>query len=155
MTRKRLFLPIIALVAILALAACGAPLIETPATPTPEATTPPEPTAAPTQVAESIMPEKPLTPEEQKIAEQATAILAKELNVVPEDVTILEVTHVTWRDSSLGCPEQGMMYTQVITPGYRVKAEVNGETYAVHMNEKGVGKICPANRARPPLEPAD
>jgi len=153
MTRKAVLLPIMILVLALALAACGAPIIETPDTPTPAATPTPEPTPEPTKVAESIMPETPLSPEEQKAADKAREILADELKIDPEDVTIVEVKRVTWRDGSLGCPKPGMMYTQVITPGFKVTAEVDGKTYSIHMDERGNGLVCPEDQAKPPLEP--
>ena len=98
---------------------------------------------------ESIMPESTLSPELQTVAKQATAILVETLGVTPDDVTILEIERVTWRDGSLGCPKPGMMYTQVITPGYLVKAEVKGEFRMVHMDEKGHGVVCSSDSAKP------
>ena len=34
-----------------------------------------------------------------------------------EMIRIVRAEHVTWSDSSLGCPEPGMMYVQVLTTG--------------------------------------
>ena len=34
-----------------------------------------------------------------------------------------------WPNGGLGCPEAGMMYTDVITPGYRVVIEAGGTEY--------------------------
>jgi hypothetical protein len=155
MNRKQTFLIITMLLFALALTACGgAPVIPSD-TPTPVVTPTMEPTSQPTQVAESLMPETSLSPEQQEAADKAKTILADELKVDPDAVTILEVKHVTWRDGSLGCPKPGMMYTQVITPGYLVKAEVDGEIHMVHMDERGNGVVCSQDQARPPLEPAD
>jgi len=39
---------------------------------------------------------------------------------------------VEWRDSSLGCPEPGRMYLQVITPGYRIVLRAGGKLYEYH-----------------------
>ena len=131
----------------LALAACGAP----PSLPEDSA-----PAAAPVQPVDEAspggekMPEATLSPELQPMADKATDILAETLSVSPEDVTILDIQRVEWRDASLGCPKPGMMYAQVITPGYLVKAEVKGETQMVHMNEAGHGVVCPPDRAKPP-----
>ena len=97
------------------------------------------------------MPENKLPPELQTVADKATTLLASALNVAPEDVTILQVQHVQWSDASLGCPKAGYMYAQMITPGYLVKAEVNGEEQAVHMDEKGNGVACPPERAKAPI----
>jgi len=101
------------------------------------------------------MPENKLSPELQTVADNAMNILTTTLDVTPEDVTILKIQHVDWSDASLGCPKEGYMYAQVITPGYLVKAEVNGEEQAVHMNEKGNGVVCPPDRAKPPIRAAD
>ncbi len=46
-----------------------------------------------------------------------------------------------WNDSSLGCPEPGMMYAQVITPGYLIVLEVNGQEFNYHASETSV-KLC-------------
>ncbi len=44
---------------------------------------------------------------------------------------------VQWSDASLGCPEEGMMYAQVITPGYKLVFDFDGTSYAVHTNSDG------------------
>ncbi len=100
------------------------------------------------------MPEATISPELQPMADNAMDILAQTLNVSPEDVTILDIQRVEWRDASLGCPKPGMMYAQVITPGYLIKAKVNGEAQMIHMNEAGRGVVCPPDRAKPPYSAA-
>ncbi|MSP13335.1 MAG: hypothetical protein EXR62_10320 [Chloroflexi bacterium] len=47
------------------------------------------------------------------------------------------VSEIEWRDSSLGCPEPGKMYLQVIIPGYRVVLQKNGETIEIHTDKSG------------------
>ena len=37
-----------------------------------------------------------------------------------------------WSDASLGRPQPGMMYAQVITPGYLVVLEADGQQYTYH-----------------------
>ncbi len=155
MFRKLIFLSLIILVAALTLTACGAP----PALSQNDSASAPAPTqmTKPTAEPESIMsetkptPEATLSPEMQSVADEATTILSKTLDASPEDITILEIHRVEWRDASLGCPQPGMMYAQVITPGYLVKAEVDGEEQMVHMNEKGHGVVCPPDQAQPPI----
>ncbi len=51
---------------------------------------------------------------------------------------MVKVEAVTWGDTSLGCPQPGMMYAQVMTPGWRVTVEHarEGKRYDVHMAEK-------------------
>ena len=140
MSRNLLSISLIFL--ILALAACGAPppLPQNDSTPTDS-----------TASSEQPMPKVTFSPELQTTADKATTILSDALDVSPDDITILEVQRVEWSDASLGCPESGMMYAQVITPGYLVTAEVKGEEQMVHMNEKGHGVVCPPERAQPPI----
>ena len=40
-------------------------------------------------------------------------------------------------NASLGCPKEGMAYTQVITPGYKLIFDLAGTPYAVHTNSDG------------------
>jgi hypothetical protein len=60
------------------------------------------------------------------------ADLAGQLDIAAEAITVRSVEAVEWPDSSLGCPGPGMMYAQVITPGYRIVLEANGQSYAYH-----------------------
>lgn len=48
---------------------------------------------------------------------------------------------VQWPDTSLGCAEEGMMYAQVITHGYRVLIQAGARLYRVHVG-KGRAVIC-------------
>jgi hypothetical protein len=59
----------------------------------------------------------------------------------PQAVKIISVTEADFSDSSLGCPEPGMAYMQVITRGYRVVAEYDGLQYDVRGSGKR-GIVC-------------
>jgi hypothetical protein len=69
---------------------------------------------------------------------QAIANLAARLGVDREEITVVSVEYVEWPDTSLGCPEPGQMYLQVITPGYRIILEVRGRTYEYHSDRRQV-----------------
>jgi hypothetical protein len=58
--------------------------------------------------------------------------LADSLSCDPQSVDVVSVEEMEWSDSSLGCPQPGMMYMQMITPGYRVTLEHNGQRYTFH-----------------------
>ena len=62
----------------------------------------------------------------------AIADMAAHLNVQPEQVTVVGLEEVTWSDASLGCPLPGMMYAQVLVPGYRVTLEAVGRRFEYH-----------------------
>jgi hypothetical protein len=58
--------------------------------------------------------------------------LARKLGLASEAIRVVSVEAVEWRDTSLGCPQPGMMYAQVITPGYRVVLQAGGQRYDYH-----------------------
>ena len=70
--------------------------------------------------------------------ELAVADLAGRLGIKPTAITVREVIEVEWPDASLGCPQPGMMYAQVITPGQRIVLEANGLTYEYHATQSSV-----------------
>ena len=41
-------------------------------------------------------------------------------------------------DGSLGCPQPGMNYVMMITPGYLIMLEANGQAYEYHTSMNGV-----------------
>ena len=52
---------------------------------------------------------------------------------MPEESILVEsVEAVQWPDSSLGCPQPGMLYAQVVTPGYLIVLAVEDQTYEYH-----------------------
>lgn len=69
-------------------------------------------------------------------------IAAAELGLSPDAITVESVEELDWPDASLGCPQPGMLYAQVITPGYRVIVTAGGQTYAVHLDAGGRGRVC-------------
>jgi hypothetical protein len=76
------------------------------------------------------------------------------------DSSLLTVTRaepVTWHDSSLGCPQPGIQYLQVLTPGYQVELHGAQENYLVHVaaNRSVVcsGKAGAGARLARPLTP--
>jgi hypothetical protein len=63
----------------------------------------------------------------------ARVALAQKQGVKAEALEVVHVEPVQWPDASLGCPEKGRMYLQMITPGYRVRLRVGGTIQAVHV----------------------
>jgi hypothetical protein len=73
------------------------------------------------------------------VAEFITQIqtnLAQELGVSPADIILVRSEAVEWSDSSLGCPEPGQTYVQVITPGYRIVMAVEETRYQYHADQQ-------------------
>jgi hypothetical protein len=44
----------------------------------------------------------------------------------------VEAASVTWPNASLGCPQKGMVYADVLTPGYLIIVSVRDKTYEYH-----------------------
>jgi len=71
--------------------------------------------------------------DQQELAALAINTLAAHLSVEPGEITLQSLSPVDWPDSSLGCPQPGMSYLQVITPGHKALLQHRGKTYEVHM----------------------
>jgi len=56
-------------------------------------------------------------------------------------VLILSVEAMEFGDTSLGCPQPGMAYLQVVTAGYKVVAEYAGKNFDVRV-AGGRSLIC-------------
>jgi hypothetical protein len=63
------------------------------------------------------------------------------LGISQEAITVVSAQAMTWNDSSLGCPVAGMMYTQVITPGYQIILKANGVEYD-YRTDQSYFRIC-------------
>ncbi len=74
--------------------------------------------------------------------ELATDDLIQKTGVAPKTVRLVSVETVQWSDASLGCPKPGMMYAQVITPGFLVVLEAMGEEYEYHTDEGRFVVLC-------------
>jgi hypothetical protein len=68
--------------------------------------------------------------------------LAGRLSIPLEEITLIEFTAVEWSDSSMDCPEPGMSYLQVITPGYRIILQANNNSYEYHSNRDSYFVYC-------------
>ncbi|MFW6042635.1 MAG: hypothetical protein ACOC9C_03015, partial [Chloroflexota bacterium] len=114
------------------LAGCTAATDEPAAAPEPTATTPVEEPPADSATA---------TPEAVQVGaeaiEAATDSLSEMLDVDESEITIDTITDMEWPDACLGLPEADEMCAQVITPGYLIVLEVDGEVYEVRTDREG------------------
>ncbi|MEM7129952.1 MAG: hypothetical protein AAF702_26720 [Chloroflexota bacterium] len=93
-----------------------------------------EAAAAPEQEGSNAMVE--LTGIQQILGQRAQEDLAAELGVAVDEVSVTAVEAMDWPDSSLGCPEEGMMYAQVITSGYRFTLQAGETEYKYHTADR-------------------
>jgi hypothetical protein len=85
-------------------------------------------------------------------AQEITALvrqdLAERLQMGQGEISVVKVSKVDWPDASLGCPQPGTMYAQVITPGYQIELQVGGREYTYHT---GGGKFVLCENGEPAL----
>ncbi len=79
---------------------------------------------------ETTMPTSGMAPDE--LIQQVTEQLAGETNLDLASIAVVSAERVEWADASLGCPQSGQLYPQVITPGYRIVLEAEGQQYEFH-----------------------
>jgi hypothetical protein len=70
---------------------------------------------------------------QEQAIELAEEELVRHLGSDKEPIEVVEAERVTWSDASLGCPRKGMMYAQVLTPGYQVILRAGEVEYDVHI----------------------
>ncbi|RME74611.1 MAG: hypothetical protein D6784_09525, partial [Chloroflexi bacterium] len=103
----------------------------------------PTPTRLPAEIVEPVSPVSPVSPvpvqseakmttpptdanippESREPLAAAIADLAERLGLSPDEIQIVSIEAEQWPDTSLGCPREGYMYAQVITPGFRIVLE--------------------------------
>src|SRR5262245_58078822 len=111
----------------IALAGCGASQVNTGDTPTLPSSAPKEtdslstPSPAAPKEWDDMPKDPPLPfaadPGPQALIEIAKVDLAQRLSIPASQIKAIETNEVFWPDASLGCPQPGMAYSQVLTPG--------------------------------------
>lgn len=86
---------------------------------------------------------------------RAAIDLAGAMNVDVGEVEVVTIEPVQWRDGSLGCPQPGRNYPAVITPGFRIILEVDGDQVEYHTNLDGTVLVQCSGDARLPIDTAD
>ncbi len=84
----------------------------------------------------------------QSLIESAKADLATRLAISADDIILLEASSVVWPDTSLGCPQPGMQYAQVLTPGYLIRLGAGTQAYEYHTSRETTVLYC-ANPSPP------
>jgi len=75
---------------------------------------------------------------------------AQRTQLPPDKLQVTLAEAVTWPDGSLGCPQPGMEYTQVLVDGYRIRILAGAVTLEYHASVRGQPFLCPAARIREP-----
>jgi len=130
---KRLLLVVLLVLAVGL--GCGA----LPATPT-------SPLSPPTKPPTGAGGEPLVPPTAEQVVALARRDLAQRLKRTEATIQVASIEAVDWSDASLGCPEPGMAYAQVITPGYRLILTVNGERHEYHTDQGQRAFYCPGGK---------
>ncbi|MDH3607324.1 MAG: hypothetical protein OER12_10070 [Acidimicrobiia bacterium] len=80
----------------------------------------------------------------------AVADLAAHLSVSPSSVEVLDARAVTWRDGSVGCPEDGLAYTQAEVSGFLIVLRSGDASYRYHAAGDWAPFLCTTPQS--PLE---
>jgi hypothetical protein len=89
------------------------------------------------------------------VIKKCKAELAGRAQVAVETIQVTIIDEVTWRDTSLGCPEPGKVYAQVLVPGYRIVLEAAEKSYEYHTDRAAKNVVyCAKPGAEPGGPPA-
>lgn len=130
----------------LLIAACGAPAEEAATEPTQTtalpATTSTQQTATTTT---ALAPTEMTMPDETEMIQAAIKDLSRRLLTPEETIDVVETRSVEWPDGSIGCPEEGIVYTQATIQGTQVLLGSDGKIYDYHAGDDGEIFLCPSD----------
>ena len=76
-----------------------------------------------------------------RLIERATEDLMQATSAESDAISVVSTEEVEWSDTSLGCQEPNKMYAQMITPGYLIVLESDGNTYDYHTGNDPEGPL--------------
>lgn len=76
------------------------------------------------------------------VMKRAKEDLANCRGIDKEQIAVAAVKAVNWSNTSLGCPEPGMVYDRVITRSYRIPLSYDGKIYEYHSDQGGRVIYC-------------
>ena len=81
-------------------------------------------------------------PEAQGAVDACVRDAAPRLGVAAAQLGVERIESREWGDSSLGCPQPGFFYAQVITPGYLIVVAGGGRRLEYHTDLRGRSVMC-------------
>jgi hypothetical protein len=100
-----------------------------------QAPTPPPPTSAVAAV-------PTVNPDAQAAVDAAMRDVAAHLGVDLSAVRVDQVEPRQWSDSSLGCPQPGNLYAQIVTPGFLIIISSSTKQLEYHSDARGHVVLC-------------
>jgi len=100
---------------------------------TPRLMPPPSPTPIQGDTTDmNPVPSSPVPQGLQSLIEKAKENLSTRLSIPISQIQLADARDVVWSNSSLGCPQPGMTYAEVLTPSYLIFLNVNNKDYEYH-----------------------
>jgi hypothetical protein len=90
----------------------------------------------------------PIASVPREVRRAVVADAAKRFKVDESAVVVTQAEKVTWSDASLGCPEPGQMYAQVLVEGFRLVARTAAGSLTY--NTDGAGRVVSCAAAQRP-----
>lgn len=133
-------------------------ILDEPA-PTPSPSPLPTATDLPTEITEPVSPLQPVSPLKEPamaptsgevqalpgseaVLAAAVADLSERTGTPANEISLVSMEALDWSDASLGCPQEGYMYAQVITPGFLIVLEAQGQPYEYHTDRTSNVVLC-------------
>jgi len=107
--------------------------------PTPGAAAPTSPSPVPVA---SVLPGSSSSADPQPAVDAALRDASLHLSVALADLKVDQVQPRQWGDSSLGCPKPGLMYSQIVTPGFLILISGAGKQLEYHSDSRGQVVLC-------------
>jgi hypothetical protein len=82
------------------------------------------------------------TPESAAAVEAAMSDAATHLGVGVDQLRLDRVEPRLWPDSSLGCPQRGQLYSQIVTPGFLIVIAGANKRLEYHTDTRSRVKLC-------------
>jgi hypothetical protein len=76
--------------------------------------------------------------EGEQVAMVVRQMLMQQLQADFDEIEIVEIEEMEWPDGCLGLPATNEMCIMMITPGYRIVLEVNGDEYVYRTDQQGL-----------------
>jgi hypothetical protein len=90
----------------------------------------------------TVAPSASIDPALQPLVDQAVADLATRLKIDASKIDTISAQSMSWPDGSLGCPQPGMAYTQVMVDGSLIQLSANGTSYSYHSGGSRAPFLC-------------
>ena len=90
----------------------------------------------------SSAPSSPAPDQSTRVIQLAEQDLAKRIGVPLDQIRLLAADKTSWPDGSLGFPQPGLTYSQIVTAGYQIMLGANGQTYVYHSDTNNQIVYC-------------